>query len=83
MVSNKSRITVCIVWDFDAPIGRVNSSYPYNFHFKNLEGELENVNRILGLCNKHCFKNTFAITGFSAEEGVYPYSIRDLIREDP
>lgn len=72
---------IILIWDFDGAIGQINSSYPYNFNFDNFETELNNVKEILELLKKYNIKCCFAITGFSAEKGVYPYVFPDLIRE--
>ena len=34
------------IWDYDGPIGRINCSLPYNFHYKQIIDEIENVNKI-------------------------------------
>jgi len=74
-------IKVKIIWDFDAPIGQINSTFPYRFHFEILEKEIENVRYILDTSEEFGFKYTFAVTGFSAEKSVYPFDIRNLISE--
>jgi peptidoglycan/xylan/chitin deacetylase (PgdA/CDA1 family) len=72
--------TVCIIWDYDAAIGQVNASYPYNFHEENLLHEIENVERILEHGRKYKTPMTFAVTGFAAEEGHFPYHVPQQIR---
>lgn len=72
---------IIITWDFDGPIGLINASYPYNFHFSNLEREIENAKAILNILDDYQIKTCFAITGFSAEEGKYPYTFPSLIDE--
>lgn len=72
---------IILIWDFDGPIGQINSTYPYNFSFENFEAEIENVHYILKKLEEYNIKSCFAITGFSAEEGKYPYVFPDLINE--
>ncbi|MDD3003997.1 polysaccharide deacetylase family protein [Flavobacterium sp.] len=72
---------IILIWDFDGPIGQVNSSYPYNFHFENLEKEIENVRWLLDFLEEKNIKSCFAITGFSAEQGSYPFCFPSLINE--
>lgn len=72
---------IILIWDFDGPIGQINSSYPYNFHFENLEVEIDNVKWLLGELKNRGIQCCFAITGFSAEAGVYPYNFPEFINE--
>ena len=72
--------TVSIIWDYDAAIGQVNASYPYNFHEETLIKEIENVERILDLGQEYEIRMTFAVTGFAAEEGHFPYHVPEQIR---
>lgn len=72
---------IILIWDFDGPIGQINSSYPYNFNFKNFDTEIENVKWALDVLKTYNIKCCFAITGFSAEEGKYPYVFPELINE--
>jgi peptidoglycan/xylan/chitin deacetylase (PgdA/CDA1 family) len=72
---------IILIWDFDGPIGQINSSYPYNFSFQNFEEEINNVHYILKKLEEYNIKSCFAITGFSAEEGKYPYVFPELINE--
>ena len=41
-----------IIWDFDAAIGQINSTYPYNFHEETIYKEIMNVESILKLSDK-------------------------------
>jgi len=77
----KKEKKILLIWDFDGPIGQINSTLPYNFNFENLNKEISNVKWLLEFLKKKNIKCCFAITGFSAEEGVYPYSLRELIKE--
>lgn len=72
---------IILIWDFDGPIGQINSTYPYNFNYKNLINEIENVRWLLTFLKEKNIKCCFAITGFSAEEGVFPYTFPNLINE--
>lgn len=72
---------IILIWDFDGPIGQINCSYPYNYNFKNLEVEISNVKWILEELKSRDIKCCFAITGFSAEEGVYPFNFPEIINE--
>ena len=70
-----------IIWDFDAAIGQINSTYPYNYHEELLYKEIENVEKILKYVFDRKVPMIFAITGFSAEKGIFPFHFRDLIRK--
>lgn len=72
---------IVLIWDLDGAIGQINSSYPYNFSFRSLEQELENVVYALDKLDEYKIKACFAVTGFSAEEGKYPYVFPDLIKD--
>ncbi|MFY0483515.1 polysaccharide deacetylase family protein [Flavobacterium sp. PLA-1-15] len=72
---------IILIWDFDGPIGQVNSSYPYNFNFENIEKEIQNVKWLIGFLKEKNIKCCFAITGFSAEQGPYPFCFPDFIKE--
>lgn len=71
---------IVLIWDFDGPIGQVNSTYPYNFNFSNIESEINNVKWLLVELKNRNIKCCFAITGFSAEKSVFPYSFLELIK---
>lgn len=73
--------TLTIIWDYDGPIGQVNSSFPYHFDEQKLLREIENVETILDLAQKFSIPMTFACTGFSAEPGEYPYHICEQLRK--
>lgn len=72
---------IIIVWDLDGAIGQINATYPYNFNYKSLERELDNVRYALNKLDEYKIKTCFAVTGFSAEEGKYPYVFPELINE--
>ena len=72
---------IFVIWDLDGAIGQINSTSPYNFDYKTLEQELENVRHALKKLDEYQIKTCFAITGFSAEEGKYPYVFPELIDE--
>ena len=72
---------IILIWDFDGAIGQINSSYPYNFNFDNFETEINNVRYLLEVLDQYKIKCCFAITGFSAEKGVFPYVFPELIAE--
>lgn len=72
---------ILLIWDFDGPIGQINSSYPYNYHHENLEEEINNVKWVLQILKEKKIKTCFAITGFSAEKGVYPFNFPEFINE--
>jgi hypothetical protein len=69
-----------IVWDYDAAIGQVNASYPYNFHEENILEEIENVDGLLELAAERGVRMTFACVGFAAEPGHFPYHVPDQLR---
>lgn len=75
------QVPVSIVWDYDSAIGQVNSSYPYNFHEETLLAEIRNVDKILSLAETYEIRMTFAVVGFAAESGQYPYHVPDQIRK--
>lgn len=70
-----------LIWDYDAAIGQVNASYPYNFHETVLEEEIQNVDRILAWGEECDLRMTFACVGFAAEPGHYPYHVPEQIRK--
>jgi peptidoglycan/xylan/chitin deacetylase (PgdA/CDA1 family) len=72
---------IILIWDFDGAIGLINASYPYNFNFKNLQREQNQVELALDILDEYGIKCCFAITGFSAEEGLPPYTFPALIKE--
>ena len=72
---------IIITWDLDGFIGAINSTMPYNYDFSYLEKELQQVERSLKLLAEHNVKTAFAVTGFSAENGVYPYVFPELIKK--
>jgi hypothetical protein len=73
--------SIFLIFDLDGGIGQINSTLPYNFSFKQLTRELNNVSILLDLLDQYCIRATFAITGFSGEEGMYPYVFPNLIKE--
>lgn len=75
------RKKVVLIWDFDGPVGLINSSLPYNFNYKNFGIEIENITNILDILDEFDVKCCFAVTGFSAEEGLFPYTFPELIKE--
>ena len=74
-------IKIYLIWDFDGPIGQINATYPYNFHYKTVLREIQNVQYILDILEKRNIHSIFAITGFTGEEGSFPYNAPDLIRQ--
>jgi peptidoglycan/xylan/chitin deacetylase (PgdA/CDA1 family) len=72
---------IVLIWDFDGAIGLINASYPYNFNYKNLQREQNQVRLALDILDNYAIKCCFAITGFSAEEGLPPYTFPALIKE--
>ena len=62
-----------IIWDYDSALGQINSTMPYNFDFKHIYEEIENVEYILQNAKEKNIKMTFACLGFAAEESVYPF----------
>lgn len=72
--------TITIIWDFDGPIGQINSTYPYNFSANGFREEQDNVAEILETLRKFNVTTCFAITGFSAEESAEPFMLSNLIQ---
>jgi peptidoglycan/xylan/chitin deacetylase (PgdA/CDA1 family) len=72
---------IILIWDFDGAIGQINSTFPYNFNFENFQLEIDNVIQILDILNQYKIKTCFAITGFSAENGIFPYVFPNLIKQ--
>lgn len=70
---------IIVIWDFDGPIGQINSSYPYNFQSIRFDEELNNVNYLIDYLKQAGIVNTFAVTGLSAEKGPWPLMFPDLI----
>ncbi len=72
---------IILIWDFDGAIGQINATYPYNFNFDKFEEEINNIHYILDKLEEYKIKTCFAITGFSAEKGLYPYVFPELINQ--
>ena len=72
---------IILIWDFDGPIGQINATIPYNFHFDTMVSEINHVKWLLEVWDQPAINCCFAITGLSAEEGVYPYNFPELINE--
>ncbi len=70
-----------IVWDYDTALGQINSTMPYNFSYKQIYEEIENVDYILDEGERLNIKMTFACLGFVAEEGVFPFNNPEQIRK--
>lgn len=70
-----------IVWDYDTALGQINSTMPYNFSYKQIYEEIENVDYILEEAARLNMKMTFACVGFVAEEGVFPFNNPEQIRK--
>jgi len=70
-----------VIWDFDGPVGQLNATFPYNFNSIAFDKELGNVRYLIDYLKPLGIKNTFAITGFSAEKGPLPMMFPDLIHE--
>lgn len=71
---------IILTWDLDGFIGVVNSTLPYDYNFNYLETELQCVVDSLALLKEYQVPSTFAITGYSAEKGLYPYTFPELIK---
>lgn len=80
MKTSSLKKKIIVIWDFDGPIGQINSSYPYNFQSIRFSEELDNVAYLLSYLKEAGISNTFAITGLSAEKGPYPFMFPDLIQ---
>lgn len=70
-----------IVWDYDGAVGHINATYPYNFNEEAFPQEIENVEKILEKSKSLAIPMVFAVTGFSAEPGTYPYHIPEQIKK--
>jgi len=81
MNTSKKIKRIILIWDFDGPIGLINATFPYNFGYDALLTEIENVYYILEKLDSYNIKSCFAITGFSAEKGIFPFMFPDLINE--
>ena len=71
---------IFLIWDLDGFIGAINSTSPYNYSPENHNLELKCVEQSLHLMRDYGVKCTFAITGYSAEDGAHPYTFRELIK---
>ncbi len=69
-----------IIWDYDTALGQINSTMPYNFSYKQIYEEVENVEYILSEAQRLNMKMTFACVGFVAEEGVFPFNNPEQIK---
>jgi len=70
-----------IIWDYDSALGQINSTMPYNFRFRPIYEEIENVKYILSVAKNSDIKMTFACLGFAAEESAYPFGNPDQIKK--
>ena len=70
-----------VIWDFDGPIGQINSSFPYKFNAQRFDEELNNVRYLINFLKQAGIVNTFAVTGLSAEPGPWPLMFPELINE--
>lgn len=75
------RKKIILTWDLDGFVGALNSTMPYNYGFGAIARELTCVERSLEFMKSKGVKSTFAITGFSAEEGLYPFNFPELVKE--
>jgi len=74
--------TLSIIWDFDGPIGMVNSTYPYNFSPRPFKTEQTNVLQILDVLDEFSIKATFAVTGLGCEKGIMPpFKVSHLVKQ--
>ena len=64
---------VILIWDYDAAMGQVNATYPYNFHEETIYSEIENVEGILALGSEFDVRMTFACTGFGWPRKTYTF----------
>lgn len=69
-----------LIWDYDAALGQINASYPYNFNEENITNEIANVDKILEFGREFEVKMTFGCLGFAGEPGRFPYHVPDQIR---
>lgn len=67
--------TLLIIWDYDTALGQINSTMPYNFSYKPIYEEIENVEYILEQAGHFGIGMTFACVGFVAEEGIFRSTI--------
>jgi len=79
VITKKKKII--LIWDFDGPIGQINSTLPYNFHYDFMVREIDNVKWLLDVLDEYKIKCCFAITGLCAEVGSYPYHFPEFINE--
>ena len=79
-IFNKTK-KIILIWDYDAPIGQINATFPYNFNNINFNKEKSNVTYALSKMDEYSVKSCFAITGFSAEVGSLPFNFPDFINE--
>ncbi len=73
--------TLLIIWDYDTALGQINSTMPYNFSYKPIYEEIENVEYILEQAGHFGIGMTFACVGFVAEEGIFPFNNPEQIRK--
>lgn len=73
--------TLIIIWDYDTALGQINSTMPYNFSYKPIFDEIENVEYIVQQADALEMKMTFACLGFAAEDGVFPFNNPEQIKK--
>ena len=81
MKTSSAKKKIIVIWDFDGPIGQINSTNPYNFQSIRFEEELSNVEYLLDYLRNVGILNTFAVTGLSAEKGPWPFMFPELIQK--
>lgn len=70
-----------ITWDFDSPLGQLNSQLPYNYSFEALKREMVMVEHIRKSALERRVNMVFATLGFTAEEGVPPFENRQQLQQ--
>ncbi|MFT4523147.1 MAG: hypothetical protein ACI8ZN_002099 [Bacteroidia bacterium] len=70
-----------VIWDYDTPISRITATKPYKYQFDKCLQEEKNVAKILEVAEEFEAEMTFAVVGYGAEQSVYPFDVRHVIKQ--
>ena len=67
MHTNENLPNLYLMWDFDAAIGQINSTYPYGYFEESIHEEIKNIEIILEHASIYNIPMIFAITDADSE----------------
>ena len=56
-IFNKTK-KIILIWDYDAPIGQINATFPYNFDYNTFNKEKSNVEYALNKMDEYSIKKS-------------------------